>query len=107
MNSSDITALRAKACEIVAALGAVLDEVASVEEVMRNPSPGKPVADAVVIGAMLESAAEPAGQLTEAAHELGLALDRAKAAARARAVALGRLNETEAAVFGPREGGAS
>lgn len=106
MTPADLSALRAKACTIVAALGSVCDRLTDAEETLRNPTPDKPVSDAVLVSQMLHSAGETAELLTEAAHELALAIEQAKAAARSRAAALGRLGSLDAQVFGTPEGGA-
>jgi hypothetical protein len=76
MTSADVTALRAQACDLVAALGAVCDKLAIIAETLRNPSQSAPEIDALVISEHLSHAAESAERLAVDAGEFAHALDQ-------------------------------
>jgi hypothetical protein len=76
MTTADITALRAQACEIVAALGAVCDKLAIVAETLRNPSQTAPDIDVLVISEHLSAAAGSAERLAAEASDFAQALDQ-------------------------------
>ena len=76
MTAANITALRAQACDLVAALGAVCDKLSIIAETLRNPSQSAPDIDALVISEHLAHAAESAERLAVDAGEFAHALDQ-------------------------------
>jgi len=76
VTAANITALRAQACDLVAALGAVCDKLSIIAETLRNPSQSAPDIDALVISEHLAHAAESAERLAVDAGEFAHALDQ-------------------------------
>jgi len=76
ITTANIAALRAQACELVAALGQVCDKLSIVSETLRNPSQSAPDIDALVISEHLAHAAESAERLAVDAGEFAHALDQ-------------------------------
>jgi hypothetical protein len=83
----DITALRLRACNAIAALGDVLDSLTVIEETVRNPSDD--FADAVVIAQHLDEARTTAADLCEVTATLSVGVDMA------RSLQLDRIAELE------------
>lgn len=76
-------ALRAKACEIVAALGYVLDQISIADQVIANPNQAQQAADAEVIAKYIGEACRSVEKVVEEAHLLSVALDVQKERAQA------------------------
>jgi hypothetical protein len=75
ISAADITALRAQACDLIAALGAVCDKLAIGAETLRVPSKSAPEIDALVISEHLSHAAESAERLAAEASDFAQVLD--------------------------------
>lgn len=74
MTAADVSALRAKACDLVSTLGHVLDELAIAEQAIATPSKDRRM-DAAVIAGRIANAAEGVAQLVDQVHVFSLALD--------------------------------
>lgn len=100
MNAADATALRTKACNVMAALGAVLDSVTVIDEVIANPA--DEFAAAVIISQHLDEAMSTAGTLCQYAADLATDLENLQEVEKNTAQRLERGGATVA-----QEGGAS
>lgn len=81
MNPAEISALRSRACAVIAALGDVLDSLTVLEQTQSLPD--QPAADAAVAGQVLDEAALAADTAVTHASDLASALDRLATAHRA------------------------
>ena len=72
MSPADVAALHAKACAIVASLGAVLDDVQTIGEIVSGPV--QPGTDLLAVRSLLVNACESAEHLSEDAAALSVAL---------------------------------
>lgn len=82
MTAADIQARRAQACQIVAALGRVLDSLQTAEETIATPF--APDVDAAVLVMHLDEAASAADTLAQYATDLATAIDGHRDALRAQ-----------------------
>lgn len=74
MTSSDITAIRAQACRLVAATGYLLDSIQGLEEIAA--APGEPALDLLANRLQRADLAEASGNILCAAQDLGTLVDR-------------------------------
>lgn len=73
MTPAEITAIRARACAIMSALGSVLDSVTIMEQIATAPS--DPFSDALVTAQHLEEAAATADTIAQHATDFATAVD--------------------------------
>lgn len=86
MTREDLTTLRASACGLVGTLGAVLDSLQVLEQMLAVP--GDDFSTTLLAAQHLQEAAAVADTLAAHASEFALAIDRLQQAADARAGAL-------------------
>jgi hypothetical protein len=76
VTAADISILRARACDVMAALGDVLDAITVIAQTVDNP--GEARLDAGVIAHQLDVAHEATGEVCNAAHTLALGIEIAR-----------------------------